>query len=641
MDSDLFTKEDRERYKSISSSPPPPLEIQVLLSVPELTNNQVLVHLPPESSRVRIHPTPRFVLLETFVLDFVPGPPVDVPLPTIYKHGIPLFRSLYTLLRVLPAWKLHKRLRRRATASLGITLRLDELESLLSSRFLSLDQRPFTPTLAKTSGASSTSPPRSPPRQPSSLPRSLLGRQSITAAGAAMQAPPTPPTRAQALRQLPDSSTSSLSPSNSFYTPAPPPASASATGGGGDTQPQTRPTPRYPFPFKSNTVSSTAFPSSSSHGSVTALPSSLSERSNLSERIAQYERERVASFPHHPSDLSLSGSHSPSQSPLQRPVPLPLHARQTSLSVSRPTPLRDSPGTGDDPNASVSASASTSASASGARKRYSSSFGHRYTGPTPSPSTSSPAQQPQPQPQQRPGHTPSPSTSSPLQPQRSQRPSPVQLGGTGLGLLGLNSSPSPSPSSPHFTNRPVLAPSPGGIHPGTGASPSSPLYPIPRPPENRRSSIGMEVKTDEEDISIFVREIETRKPLVGRSRTGTPSASGEMISHSRSQSQPHSQLGPQWQSQSHALLEAQHGRSESRNGGSSGGQSGSGNFETRSPLRQSGAQVEAEDETEETNLPQSQAQLEARSPPSGLILTSEAEVDARLQRMNESSRRPH
>ncbi|KAG5334552.1 hypothetical protein C0989_003408, partial [Termitomyces sp. Mn162] len=66
---------------------------------------------------------------------------------------------------------------------------LDELESLLSSRFLSQDQRPFTPTLARASAASSSSP--SPPRQPSSLPRSSLGKLYTG-------------TRAQALKQ-PDS----------------------------------------------------------------------------------------------------------------------------------------------------------------------------------------------------------------------------------------------------------------------------------------------------------------------------------------------------------------------------------------------------------------------------------------------------
>ncbi|KNZ73609.1 Autophagy-related protein 13 [Termitomyces sp. J132] len=118
-DCELFTKDNREVYKAV---PPRRMEIQVLLTVPELGHNEVLVHLPPNSSRVRIQPVPRFVLLETYILDVIPGPPTDVPLATIYKHCILLFRSLFTLLRVLPAWKLYKRLRRR-TASLGITLR--------------------------------------------------------------------------------------------------------------------------------------------------------------------------------------------------------------------------------------------------------------------------------------------------------------------------------------------------------------------------------------------------------------------------------------------------------------------------------------------------------------------------------------
>lgn len=54
-------------------------------------------------------------------------------LPTIYKHGIPLFRSLYSLLRVLPVWTLYKRLKRRTggvnrNGHLGISLRVKPLE---------------------------------------------------------------------------------------------------------------------------------------------------------------------------------------------------------------------------------------------------------------------------------------------------------------------------------------------------------------------------------------------------------------------------------------------------------------------------------------------------------------------------------
>ncbi|PFH49853.1 hypothetical protein AMATHDRAFT_132443, partial [Amanita thiersii Skay4041] len=122
-DSDLFPRELRELYKAISTTfpaPPPTLYISVLLAVPELSNNHVLVALaqsqqqqqsqPGSSSRIRIEPTPRYVLLESWSMTFTSRPkdvppPTDVALPTIYKHGIPLFRSLFSLLRILPAWK--------------------------------------------------------------------------------------------------------------------------------------------------------------------------------------------------------------------------------------------------------------------------------------------------------------------------------------------------------------------------------------------------------------------------------------------------------------------------------------------------------------------------------------------------------
>jgi len=125
-------------YRSVSVSPhPPPFELQVLLSIPELTHNQVLVHLAPDSSRLRIEPTPRHILIESWLLSFNSSSyPVedqaDVAPSTIYKHGIPLFRSLYSLLRILPAWKVFKRLRRRTgggnrSGVLSIELRVPAL----------------------------------------------------------------------------------------------------------------------------------------------------------------------------------------------------------------------------------------------------------------------------------------------------------------------------------------------------------------------------------------------------------------------------------------------------------------------------------------------------------------------------------
>ncbi|KAI6169948.1 phosphorylated protein that interacts with Vac8p [Pisolithus thermaeus] len=97
-DYDLY-RDTLRIYRSISSSPPPStFELQVLLTVPDLSSNQVLVHLSPDHSRLRIDPTPQHIVLD----DHSDEHPGDVAPSTIYKHGIPLFRSLYSLLRILP-----------------------------------------------------------------------------------------------------------------------------------------------------------------------------------------------------------------------------------------------------------------------------------------------------------------------------------------------------------------------------------------------------------------------------------------------------------------------------------------------------------------------------------------------------------
>ncbi|KAI0826570.1 autophagy-related protein 13-domain-containing protein [Trametes gibbosa] len=139
-DPDLF-KEYTRIYRSITSSPNVPLfQLQVLLCVPELATNQVLVYLAPDSSRVRIDPTPRYIVLESWNIEFTPNHArfndsddrTDVAPATMYKHGIPLFRSIFTLLRVLPAWKLARRLRRRVGGSrsgFSIQLRVDSVDS--------------------------------------------------------------------------------------------------------------------------------------------------------------------------------------------------------------------------------------------------------------------------------------------------------------------------------------------------------------------------------------------------------------------------------------------------------------------------------------------------------------------------------
>lgn len=127
-ESTLF-KDNVRLYRSLSTAQStPPFELQVLLSIPELSNNQVLVHVAPDSSRARVDPPPKFILLETWLINFVPGSPQysnDVAPSTIYKLGIALFRSVYALLRILPTWKSHRPLRRRVGGSAGaFTLQL-------------------------------------------------------------------------------------------------------------------------------------------------------------------------------------------------------------------------------------------------------------------------------------------------------------------------------------------------------------------------------------------------------------------------------------------------------------------------------------------------------------------------------------
>ncbi|KAI1798162.1 autophagy-related protein 13-domain-containing protein [Ganoderma leucocontextum] len=255
-DPELF-KEHTRIYRSISTSHVVPLfQLQVLLCVPELATNQVLVYIAPDSSRVRIDPTPRYIVLESWNLDYVQyrdnrHQTQDVAPSTMYKHGIPLFRSIFTLLRVLPAWKLARRLRRRVggnrNGNFSIQLRvdghdgdiradevlsldtappalapvlkkerhslspithpmgelavsvayltspnfqLDTLESLLSSRFLSLEEGPdFTPTLIKNQQRDSiTGSPGSLPLRtslPTSPPRSVADRFVISPTPAA------------------------------------------------------------------------------------------------------------------------------------------------------------------------------------------------------------------------------------------------------------------------------------------------------------------------------------------------------------------------------------------------------------------------------------------------------------------------
>ena len=97
--------------------------------MPELATNQVLVLCDAAATRARVEPTPSHVLLESWVVVFSPGrlydgDRQDVALSSVYKQSISVFRSMFTLLRVQPAWKLFRRLRRPESSNLAIHVRV-------------------------------------------------------------------------------------------------------------------------------------------------------------------------------------------------------------------------------------------------------------------------------------------------------------------------------------------------------------------------------------------------------------------------------------------------------------------------------------------------------------------------------------
>ena len=107
---------------------PAPLVVEIYIDTGQLANNQALV-LVDEGKRWDVADALGFsssskrasryceVVLERWTIelgdssDCLPDVLNDT-LPNVYKKGVVLFRSLYTLLRFLPAWKLHRKLGR-------------------------------------------------------------------------------------------------------------------------------------------------------------------------------------------------------------------------------------------------------------------------------------------------------------------------------------------------------------------------------------------------------------------------------------------------------------------------------------------------------------------------------------------------
>ncbi|KAI9106197.1 autophagy-related protein 13-domain-containing protein [Phlyctochytrium arcticum] len=138
------------RAHSVSSAQPPPLMIDVFLDLSGLTPGQSLM-LRNETTQRRqrighdqlqsVDPVTgnpieqKAVLLESWVLTLshpIPSQPPDLPI--VYKKSVALFRSLYSYVRLMPTYRLHRRILRQRTGPLRIGYRLS------TSRMMPIDE---------------------------------------------------------------------------------------------------------------------------------------------------------------------------------------------------------------------------------------------------------------------------------------------------------------------------------------------------------------------------------------------------------------------------------------------------------------------------------------------------------------------
>ena len=146
-DTDALLDDLREwKRPGLSDNKPPPLIVEVYLDTAHLRENQALVIVDESGKRWDVSdalagsadssPRPPTknggkyyeVVLERWTIELGDGTgyspeQLNEQLPNVYKRGVVLFRSLYSFLRFLPAWKLHKRLARQPGNKQGLRLK--------------------------------------------------------------------------------------------------------------------------------------------------------------------------------------------------------------------------------------------------------------------------------------------------------------------------------------------------------------------------------------------------------------------------------------------------------------------------------------------------------------------------------------
>ncbi|KAK6361515.1 autophagy protein 13 [Orbilia blumenaviensis] len=238
-ETDIFREDLRVwKYAEASDNRPPPLIIETYIDAEELTPNQTLVILDETERRHNVETTllafrnwrrgnplnsKKEVVLERWRVDLsLPAGETAPELAVVYKKSIVLFRSLFAYTRLLPAWKLQKKLAKSNKNNLRICcrvvngdttpipqpdpleialipretnvtksfqfgavespagifsvrvdyrqqceFRVDDSEALLSSHFLNLDEHYFKPSLHQ---RTPSQPVNLPSREPGSLP---------------------------------------------------------------------------------------------------------------------------------------------------------------------------------------------------------------------------------------------------------------------------------------------------------------------------------------------------------------------------------------------------------------------------------------------------------------------------------------
>ncbi|CAB4389752.1 unnamed protein product [Rhizophagus irregularis] len=132
-DSDDVYKEDLKYWRHTATStglPPDPMTIEFFLDTSELPKNKILVITDEIRRRkVDVHDSnedgkTKNILLESWQLT-LSHPSTDPPpdLPVVYKKSIAFFRSLYAYVRLLPAFRLFKRIKAKLNHDLKIGYR--------------------------------------------------------------------------------------------------------------------------------------------------------------------------------------------------------------------------------------------------------------------------------------------------------------------------------------------------------------------------------------------------------------------------------------------------------------------------------------------------------------------------------------